>query len=63
MKDRGYLNKKELAKWLGVSGATVLRMEKRGDIPKAWRPTNGVTLYNLQKCIEMIEKSSTSASA
>jgi len=63
MQEQEYMTKKELAKWLGVSGATVLRMEKRGDIPPAWRPTNGTTLYNIKKCREMIEKNSTSASA
>ena len=63
MKKEGYLSKKDLAKWLGKSVSTVLRYEKEGKLPKAWRPTSNTTLYNLQKCIEMIEKSSTSASA
>ena len=61
--EQGYISKQELAKWLRVSGATVLRLEKKGELPPAWRPSNGITLYNFQKCKEYIERNSTSASA
>lgn len=60
---QGYISKQKLAQWLDVSPASVLRMEKRGDLPKAWRPTPGITLYDFEKCKEYIEKNSTSASA
>jgi len=59
----GWISKKNLAKWLGVSGSTVLRMEKSGILPKAWRPTVGTTLFDFSKCKEYIKRHSTSASA
>jgi len=54
----GWISKKKLAKWLGVSGSTVLRMEKRGVLPKAWRPTTGITLFDFGKCKEYINNHS-----
>lgn len=58
-----YISKQNLAKKLDVSGATILRLEKKGMLPPAWRPSNGVTLYDYAKCKEYIERNSTSASA
>lgn len=63
MSEQGYISKQNLARWLNVSSATILRLEKKGELPPAWRPTNAVTLYDFAKCKEYIEKSSTSASA
>lgn len=58
-----FISKQDLASLLGISGATVLRLEKKGELPPAWRPTNGITQYDIQKCREYIERNSTSASA
>lgn len=58
-----FISKQDLADLLGISGATVLRLEKKGELPPAWRPTNGITMYDLRKCREYIERNSTSASA
>ena len=61
--DNGYITKQELAKYLSVSASTVLRLEKDGKLPEAWRPNQKLTLYNFQKCIEYIENGSTRTSA
>lgn len=58
-----YISKQDLAKKLGLSPATILRLEKKGLLPQAWRPTATITLYKLSDCIAYIENHSTSASA
>lgn len=64
--EEGYKNKREIAKWLGISCSTVLRWEADGKLPPAWRPCDKITLFDFAKCKEYIaryQNSSTSASA
>lgn len=64
--EEGYKNKREIAKWLGISCSTVLRWEEKGKLPPAWRPSDKLTLFDFQLCKEYIARQqnrSTSASA